>query len=212
MLLAITATFARITFTQIGLWSDRHLLYEQIVRTAVHPETRESFGAWEMYLDFIESGGSKGPAGGAGPGPAAGTAGIAANLPSQELRDMAATILREKRSIPPGVPPIAWLHTSLAVRFARSGDLAEADEQYKRALKWAPGYSFALYDRSLLLLQLGRPNEALHEYLWAEASPDPKLPPANRQLFLDLLSRETSSQGNSPLAAAAARRSREIVR
>ena len=196
----LTATQARITAHQIGLWSDRHLLYDQIVRNASHQETRDSFAAWEMYLDFVETG-RAGPAGSAPP-----------SLSTPALREMAVTIARESRSIPPGIPPIAWLHTSLGVRFSKSGDLAEADEHFRQALKWAPGYSIAAYDRSLLLLKLGRPAEALHDYLWAEARSNPKIPPANRRAFLDILSSEAAARGNKPLADAAAEHSTEASR
>jgi tetratricopeptide (TPR) repeat protein len=120
---------------------------------------------------------------------------------------MAAAIVRERRSIPPGVAPIAWVQTALAVRLAKNGDLAEADEHYRLALKWSPGYSYAAYDRSLVLLRLGRPAEALHDYLWAEERLEPKLPASNRRAFFDLYSRVMAAAGNLRLSEAAARRS-----
>jgi tetratricopeptide (TPR) repeat protein len=157
-----------------------------------------------MYLDFVEGvrGARASVPGGVPP----------AGLSTPALNEMASTIARESRSIPPGVPPIAWLHTSLGVRLSKSGDLAEADEHFRQALKWAPGYSIAAYDRSLLLLKLGRPAEALHDYLWAEARSVPKLPPANRRAFLDIFAREAAARGDTRLAAAAAEHSTNTSR
>ena len=61
----------------------------------------------------------------------------------------------------------------------------------------------AAYDRSLVLLRLGRGDDALGSYLRAERWASPPLPQRQRQAFLGGLETEENLEGNALVAGAA---------
>jgi len=94
----------------------------------------------------------------------------------------------------------------LAIDFAKSGNLREADGQLAVALQLCAGDPDLLYNRSLVLLQMGKLDRALHNYLWAEASSKPPLSSVSRRAFFALLAPAEEAAGNRRLAQAARRK------
>src|SRR5208282_4371185 len=111
---------------------------------------------------------------------------LAANPSSPGFRK-AAAIIEEKRRISAYYGPVsllAILQDQLALSFARAGQYREADDHFADALRLDGRFYQAAYDRALLLLKLGRGDDALRSYLAADSWASPPLPVAQKREFL----------------------------
>jgi hypothetical protein len=99
----------------------------------------------------------------------------------------------------------ADVHVHLGAWFIRSADWREADEHLRLALELSPGYGEAAYNRALVRLNLGDYQDALHDFLWAEAHVPAPFSAAQRQAVLGWVAREAEAAGDPGLAQAARR-------
>jgi tetratricopeptide (TPR) repeat protein len=136
-------------------------------------------------------------------------AAVAARLrrdPSGQGFRKAAAIIADKHRISSFYGPVSYLailQDQMALSFARAGELREANDHFEDALRMDDRFYQAAFDRSLVLLRLGRTDDALSSYLLAARWASPGLPRLQQRVFLDLLGREAEAEGNTRLAAAA---------
>ena len=83
--------------------------------------------------------------------------------------------------------------------------MREANDHFENALGLDDRFYQAAYDRSLVLLNLGRFRDALASFLWSESWAPSGLPEIQRHEFLSRLAKAANSQGKTELAAAAQR-------
>lgn len=96
--------------------------------------------------------------------------------------------------------PIAFMHYQMGLYFLRGHEPAEAGEQLRRALGFEPSLFQADYDLAVLEATGGRPREALHHYLWAEAHAGSGLPQGKRTSCLGLIGESARAAGDAGLA------------
>jgi hypothetical protein len=81
--------------------------------------------------------------------------------------------------------------------------MREANDRFECALGLDDRFYQAAYDRSLVLLNLGRCEDALGSFLWSESWAPSGLPDIQRHEFLSRLEKAANSEGKSALAGAA---------
>jgi hypothetical protein len=108
------------------------------------------------------------------------------------------------RLAPPGERrPIAFMHYQMGLYFLRLHQAAEAGEQLRRALRFDPALYRADFDLAVLDATGGRPREALHHCLLAEAHGGSGLTRANRISCMQLIRDSARTAGDPGLERAA---------
>ena len=118
----------------------------------------------------------------------------------------AAAIMAEKRRISPYYGPVsllAILQDQMGLRFAREGSMREANDHFEEALREDDRFYQAAYDRALVLLRLGRCDDALRSFLLSARWAPSGLPDAQRHEFLARLEAAAGESGRPALARAA---------
>jgi protein O-mannosyl-transferase len=197
--LAVIAVLCRLTWRQLAVWSDDRLQHAYVAAHLTNAELLDDFNSRLEILEFLR--GNEEAA-------SAAVAGRLAANPSGQGFLKAAAIIADKRRISAfygHVSFLAILHEQMAVMFARAGELREANDHFEEALRLEDRFYQAAYDRSLVLLRLGRGDDALSSYLRAAYWASPPLPARQREAFLGGLASEEDAEGNPVLAGAARR-------
>jgi Flp pilus assembly protein TadD len=100
---------------------------------------------------------------------------------------------------------LAILQDQMGLAFARRGEFAEANDHFAEALREDDRFYQAAYDRAIVLLRLGRSDDALRCYFLAAGQAPAGLTVAQRRAFLAQLEAVAAATGRPPLARAAAR-------
>ena len=196
--LAVIAGLGFLSWRQLDAWTDDRTQHAYVLRGLRNPVLMEDFTSRQLILEFLR-----------GDEKAASDA-VGARLradPSSRGFQQAAEIIAEKRGLGASyadVPFLAVLQNRLAIEYARAGELREADDHFADALGLDDRFFQAAYDRALVLLRLGRCDEALGSFLWSARWAEPGLPAAQRHEFLSRLAQAADAEGR-PLLASAAR-------
>jgi tetratricopeptide (TPR) repeat protein len=195
--LAVIGALGRLSLRQLDVWSDDRLQHAYVAAHLTNAELLDDFNSRLEILEFLRG------------NEAAASEAVAERLrrdPSGQGFRKAAAIIADKRRISAfygNVSFLAILHEQMAVMFSKAGQPREADDHFEEALRMDGRFYQAAYDRSLVLLQLGRGDDALASYLRAVRWASPELPRRQREAFLDGLAREEEAEGNDRLAGAA---------
>ena len=195
--LAAIGILGRLTWAQLGIWSDDRLQHAYIAAHLTNAELLDDFNSRLLTLEFLR--GNEKEAADA----------VAARLardPNGQGFQKAAAIIADKRRLSTYFGPVSYLailHDHLGLNFAHAGEFREANDHFEEALRMDPRLYQAAYDRALVLLNLGRSDDALRSYFIAEHWASPPLTTAQRRGFLGLLEHSAASGGESRLAGAA---------
>lgn len=195
--LAVIAALGFLSWRQLGAWSDDRTQHAYVERGIRNAELLEDFTSRRLILEFLRG------------DEAAAEAAVASRLrdrPASPGLLKAAAIIADKRRIGRYYGPVSYLailQERLGLAFAREGEDREADDHFAYALREDCRFYQAAYDRSLVLLKLGRCDDALHSFLLSERWAPSGLTPAQRRAFLGLL-REAADARGKPLLARAA--------
>jgi tetratricopeptide (TPR) repeat protein len=195
--LAVVAVLARLTWRQLDIWTSDRVQHAYVAAHLTHPVLLEDFTSRLLILEFIR-GHEKAAAD-------AVNAYLKANPSSPSYRH-AATIIADKARLEGYYGPVsslAILQDQLALRFARAGEFREANDHFEDALRQDDRFYQASYDRALVLLRLGRSEDALRSFNWSARWAPSGLPPAQRREFLERLRKSAAEEGQTRLAAAA---------
>ncbi len=196
--LAVVAALGWLSWRQLGVWSDDRVQHAYVARGLTNVPLLNDFVGRQLILDFMR--GDEGPASEA----------VAARLrvsPADPGLLKAEAIIEDKRRISAYYGPVSYLailQQRLGLKFAREGALREANDHFEDALREDERFYQAAFDRALVLLRLGRCDDALRSYLQAAhwAPPD-GLPRTQRRAFLILLQEAAGAAGKPELARAA---------
>ncbi len=195
--LIVIAILGRLSFVQLDVWSDDRLQHAYVASHLTNAELLDDFNSRLQILDFLR-----------GHETSAEEA-VAARLardPSGQGFRKAAAIIADKRRISSFYGPVSYLailQDQMALSFAKAGMPREANDHFEDALRMDDRFYQAAYDRSLVLLRLGRADDALSSYLLSLHWASPPLPQRQRKAFLELLESEAGAEGNALLAGAA---------
>ena len=195
--LAVVAGMAWLTWRQLDIWESDTAQHAYVERGLSNPVLLEDFRSRRLILEFLR-----------------GDEGEAPEAVDSYLRDhpaspgfqRAAAIIADKRRLGAeyaSVPYLAVLHDRLALQFAREGEFREANDHFEEALGLDGRFYQADYDRALVLLRLGRCDDALASFLWSAARAPSGLPGARRREFLLRLEQAASAEGRPQLSHAA---------
>lgn len=195
--LAAVAALAFQTSRQLGIWSDDRVQHAYVASHLRNTELLDDFTGRQLILEFMR-------------GDEAGASAeldrrLKANPGSPGLRK-AAELFEEKRRLSAyygGVSLLAIAQEQMALSFARSGQFREADDHFLDALRMDDRFYQAAYDRALVLLRLGRPDDALRSFLLAERWARPPLAQAQRREFIGRLRSAAAERGLAALARSA---------
>jgi tetratricopeptide (TPR) repeat protein len=196
--LALVAGLAWLSRRQLDIWTDDTVQHAYVERGLSNPVLLEDFRSRRLILEFLRG------------DERAASAAVDAYLrvnPASPGFQRAAAIIADKRRIGAefgAIPYLAILHDRLALAFARRGEFREANDHFGEALRLDGRFYQADYDRALVLLGLGRCDEALGSFLWSAAWAPSGLPAAQRREFLRRLQEEAGAEGR-PLLSRAAR-------
>lgn len=98
--------------------------------------------------------------------------------------------------------PSACFHERLALEQSRQGYLRDALGRLDAALALSPDFPEVRFQRAVLRAQLGRPREALHDWLCLEAGGDPVLRRDGMQFAAGQIAAALRALGDEKLAAA----------
>jgi hypothetical protein len=197
--LAVVAFLARLSSSQLAVWSDDRAQHAYVVRGLTNAEFRDDFISRQLILQFLRG------------DEQAAASEVAARLranPERQGFRKAAAIIADKGRLSAyygAVPYIAILQDQLALGFARAGEFREADDHFAAALRLDDRFFQAAFDRALILLRLGRSDDALQAFFVAGRWAQPPLTAVQRHEFLDRLARTADTEGRAALAAAARR-------
>jgi tetratricopeptide (TPR) repeat protein len=197
--LLVIAALCHHTRRQLDIWTDDRTQHAYVARWLTNPVLLEDFTSRQLILEFLR--GNEKEA----------SRSVEAYLrvhPTSQGYIRAATIFADKRGIGTYYGPVSYLailQDRLALRFAASGQMREADDHFGDALGLDDRFYQAAYDRSLVLLNLGRCEDALASFLWAESWAPSGLPEIQRSEFLSRLAKAATSEGKASLADAARR-------
>ena len=195
--LALICILGRLTFRQLDVWSDDRLQHAYVAAHLTNAELLDDFNSRLQILEFLR--GNEREASEA----------VAARLgrdPNGQGFRKAAAIIADKARLSAYYGPVSYLailQDQMALRFARAGEVREADDHFEDAVRRDERFYQASFDRSLILLRLGRTRDALSSYLAAERWASPALPAAQRHAFLERLEGAAAAEGSPDLAAAA---------
>jgi hypothetical protein len=196
--LALICGLGRLSWRQLDVWSSDQVQHAYVAARLTNAEILDDFTSRLLILDFMR--GKEKQA----------SAAVAARLaqdPQAPGYRRAASIIADKRRVESYYGPVtllAIIQDQTAMSFAAAGDLREADDHLEDALRMDDRFYQAAYDRALVLLKLGRGDEALRSFLLSERWASPPLKDAQRREFLGRLEREGDAEGR-PLLSAAAR-------
>jgi hypothetical protein len=194
--LAVVGILGRLSWRQLDVWSDDRLQHSYVASLLTNAELLDDFNSRLQILEFLR--------GHEAAAEQVVTARLARNPSGQGFRK-AAAIIAEKQRISAFYGPVSFLailQDQMALSFAKAGELREANDHFEDALRMDDRFYQAAYDRSLILLRLDRPRDALGSYLLSVRWASPALPERQRQAFLEGLRREAESDGDSDLASA----------
>ena len=195
--LAVLSALGLLTWRQLDVWSDDRAQHAYVVAGIRNPELLDDFTSRKLILEFL-----RGDEGGA-------SAAVAERLrqrPESPGLRRAAAIIADKRRIGAYYGPVSYLailQERLGLAFARAGENREADDHFADALREDCRFYQAAYDRSLVLLKLGRCGDALHSYLLAQRWAPSGLTAGERRAFLGLLEAASEAADRPRLARAA---------
>ncbi len=194
--LALIAILARLSWRQLDAWPNDRVQHAYVLRGLANAELLDYFSSRQLILEFMRGNEEEASE--------AVASGLRANPASPGLQK-AAAIIADKRRISAYYGPVsmlAILQDQLALGFAREGQFREADDHFSEALREDGRFYQAAYDRSLVLLRLGRCDDALRSYLAAERWASTPLPAAQRAEFLGRLERLALAAGRPDVAHA----------
>jgi hypothetical protein len=195
--LAVIGILCALSRRQLDVWQDDRIQHAYVAARLTNPELLDDFNSRVQVLEFMRGNEKEAED--------AVSARLARNPEGQGFR-AAAAIMADKRRVNGfygKVSLLAILQDQRAVAFAKAGELREANDHFADALRMNDHFYQAAYDRSLLLLRLGRCDDALDSYLLAARWASPPLPQLQRKAFLGGLEQEAAAEGNQVLAAAA---------
>ncbi len=197
--LAVLGVFCGMTVRQLGVWTNDRAQHAYVAAHLTNPGLLEDFNSRLEILEFMR-----------GNEEAARSAVSAALLrnPASPGFLKAASMFADKRRVDSfygHASLLAILQDQMGLRFARAGDYREANDHFEDALRMDDHFYQAAYDRALVLLDLGRPREALGSYLIAQHWASPALPRAQVAGFLARLRSVAGARGDEALAGAAGR-------
>jgi Tfp pilus assembly protein PilF len=202
--LGLIAVLGATTRRALGIWSDPRTMYAYLVGSLPEGEEHDRILSRFAMFEYLFG----------NPGPARTMIGRAArDFPaSPEILKVKASIEGTSDRLAPGGErvPIAFMHYQMGLYFLRAGQPAEGREQLRRALRLDPALFQADFDLAVLDASGGRPRDAAHHLLLAEARAGASLPPAKRVACLELIQASARQAGDAPLdRALAARLGRE---
>jgi hypothetical protein len=195
--LAVIGILGCLSWRQLDVWSDDRAQHAYVARGIGNAELLDDFTSRQLILEFLR--GNEAPA----------SETVAARLranPASQGYLKAAAIIADKRRISSyygAVSYLAILQERLGLEFAKSGQTREADDHFGDALRFDDRFYQAAYDRSLVLLQLGRCDDALESFLFSDRWAPSGLTTAQRRAFLGLLAPVAENAGRPGLARAA---------
>ncbi len=195
--LAVLAALALQSFRQLGVWSNDRVQHAYVAAHLRSSELLDDFTGRQLILEFMRGDEAKASAELAER--------LKANPGSPGLRK-AAELFAEKRRLSGyygDVSLLAIAQEQMALSFARSGQFREADDHFLDAIRMDDRFYQAAYDRALVLLRLGRPDDALRSFLLSERWAKPPLSPTQRREFIGRLRSAAAEQGLPALARAA---------
>jgi len=194
---AVLALAARMTWRQLDVWTNDRVQHAYVAAGLRNSELLDDFRSRQLILEFMR-GDEESSA-------RAVDLGLRRNPASPGLRK-ASAIIADKRRISAyygPVPFLAILHEQRGLDFARQGDLREANDHFEEALRMDDRFYQAAFDRALVLLGLGRCDDALRSYLLADRRAPAGLPQRESHEFLVRLRRGAEAAGLTALAHAA---------
>jgi protein O-mannosyl-transferase len=195
--LAFVGALGLLSRRQLDVWSDDRAQHAYVARGLTNAELLDDFTSRQLILEFLR-GNEK-----------AASDAVAARLranPKGQGFLKAAAIIADKRRISAYYGPVSFLailQEQLALRFAKAGEFREANDHFEDALRQDDRFYQAAYDRALVLLRLGRSDDALRSFFIAARWASPPLPDAQRREFLERLERLAEASGRPALAHAA---------
>jgi hypothetical protein len=195
--LGVIALLGNMSVRQLNVWSDDRLQHAYVAAHLTNAELLDDFNSRLQILEFLRG------------HEAAAEDAVAARLardPSGQGFRRAAAIMADKRRLSSFYGPVSYLailQDQMALSFAKAGMPREANDHFEDALRMDDRFYQAAYDRSLVLLRLGRADDALSSYLLSLRWASPPLPQRQRKAFLELLEGEAAAEGNTLLAGAA---------
>ena len=195
--LAVIAFLGRLSWVQLGAWSDDLVQHAYVAAGLTNAELLDDFTSRQLILEFLR-----------GDETAASDA-VAARLranPNGQGFQKAAAIIADKKRISAYYGPVSYLsilQDQLALRFAKEGQLREANDHFGDALRLDERFYQAAYDRALVLLRLGRCEEALRNFFLSDRWAPSGLTRDQRREFLTRLESEAAATGRTGLADAA---------
>jgi len=195
--LSVIGVLGLLSWRQLGVWSDDRIQHAYVEGGIRNAELLDDFTSRRLILEFLR-GDEK-----------VASAAVGARLkesPASPGFLKAAAIIADKRRISAYYGPVSYLailQDRLGLDFARAGESREADDHFGDALRMDSRFYQAAYDRSLVLLKLGRPGDALHAFLLSEKWAPCGLTPGQRRAFLGLLEDVSRENGRPALARAA---------
>ncbi len=197
--LVVLGLFCRLTWLQLGIWTSDRAQHAYVAAHLTNPELLDDFNSRLEILEFMR--------GDEGAAKAAVAAALARN-PSSPGFQKAAAMFADKGKVDAFYGQanlLAILQDQMGLRFARAGEYREANDHFEDALRMDDRFYQAAYDRALVLLDLGRPRDALGSYLIAQHWASPALPRAQEAGFLGRLEAVADAEGDARLAGAARR-------
>jgi len=195
--LGVAAAFALVSRRQLRIWSDDRVQHAYVARHLTNPILLEDFTSRLLILEFLR--GNEQMA-------SEEVASRLARDPQSAPMQKAARIFADKRRISGYYGRASYLaivHEQMGLDFARAGEFREANDHFEDALRMDDRFYQAAFDRALVLLRLGRADDALHSYLLAARWANPALPEIHRRVFLDRLADLAEGLGKPGLARAA---------
>jgi tetratricopeptide (TPR) repeat protein len=195
--LAVVAVFGLMSHRQLQIWTDDRVQHAYVARHLKDPGLLDDFTSRLLILEFMRG------------NEEAASEEVALRLaqnPRSAPMQKAARIISDKRRISSYYGRASYLaivHDQMGLNFARSGQFREANDHFEEALRMDDRFYQAAYDRALVLLRLGRADDALHSYLLSLRWASPPLAGFQRRVFLDRLTTLADGLGRKDLAQAA---------
>ena len=195
--LAAIGVLGRLSWRQLEVWSDDRLQHAYVAAHLTNAELLDDFNSRLQILEFMRG------------NERAASEAVASRLarnPSGQGFLKAAAIIADKQRLSAYYGPVcllAILQDQMGLMFAKQGRLREANDHFEDALRMDERFYQAAYDRALVLLGLGRCDDALRSFLLSARWASPSLTRAQERTFLGQLERAAQSGGNPALAAAA---------
>jgi tetratricopeptide (TPR) repeat protein len=195
--LAFAGFFAVLTDHQLPIWAGDQVQHAYVAAHLTNAELRDDFMSRMEILDFMRGDEKL---------TEQAVAERLARNPEGQGFWKAATIIVEKKRLSVyyrHASLLAIMHEQMGLRLAERGELREANDHIELALRTDDKFYQAAFDRAIVLLGLGRPDDALNSYLIADRWASPPIPKDRRRGFLNGLLDEASSEANDALAQAA---------